>query len=485
MASPSPTPPIHPRRRSFAGPLVLIVIGIVFLLGNVGLLPWWRLGQLFAHYWPALIILWGVVKLLEYHHAQREGRRPAGIGAGGVFLLIVLIVSGLAATQAARLNWDELRDEINWGDGEFSPFGHKYDFDDQLQQEFPAGASLHVVNDRGTVTVNASDDNQIRVVVHKHVTADKQADADKWNAATKPQINISDHTVTINGNTQGAGEHSVAADLDVSVPRKASVVISSRRGDVNVLGRNADLDISTQRGDVSASDIIGKVNLNVSRGSARVSKVSGDVSLQGRGDDISLDEIKGGARLNGEFDSIKLAKISNAVSFKSARTDLEFARLDGELDIDSGDLRASSLIGPFRLITRSKDVRLTGVAGDIRLEDENGAIEIRSSKLGSMEIRNRNGEVQIYLPEKAGFQVNAQARGGEIQTDYPELKVSSEGEENATATGVIGSGGPRLVINNEHGTIEIRRGSALAEAPAPPKAPKVPRNQDSEEPTEN
>ena len=225
--------------------------------------------------------------------------------------------------------------------------------------------------------------------------------------------------------------------------------------------------------------------MNLSHGSARVSKVNGDVSLQGRGDDISFDEIKGGARLNGEFDNIKLAKISNAISFKSARTDLEFARLDGDLDMDSGDLRASSLIGPLRLITRSKDVRLSGVAGDIRLEDENGAVEIRSSKLGSMEIRNRNGEVQVYLPEKAGFQVNAQARGGEIQTDYRELNVSSEGEENATAAGVIGGGGPRLVINNEHGTIEIRRGSALAEVPAAPKTPKSPRNEDSQEPTEN
>jgi DUF4097 and DUF4098 domain-containing protein YvlB len=484
MASPAPTPPVYPRRRSLAGPVVLIVIGIVFLLGNIGLLPWWRLGQLFAHYWPALIILWGVVKLLEYRQAQQEGRRPAGIGAGGVFLLIVLIVSGLAATQASHLNWEELRDEIDWNDGEFSPFGHKYDFDDQIQQDFPAGASLRVVNDRGTVTVNASDDNQIRVVVHKHISANKESDAEKWNTATKPQINVSDHTVTVNANTQGAGQHWIAADLEVSIPRKAAVVISGRRGDVNVMGRNADIEISTQHGDISTSDITGKVNVNLSHGSARVSKVTGDVTLQGRGDDISLDEIKGGARLNGEFDSIRLAKISNAISFKSARTDLEFARLDGDLDMDSGDLRASSLVGPLRLMTRSKDVRLSGVAGDIRLEDENGAIEIRISKLGSMEVRNRNGEVQVYLPEKAGFQLNADARGGEIETDYRELKVSNE-EEHATASGVIGGGGPRLVINNEHGTIAIRRGSALAEVPTPPKAPKAPRDEDSQEPTEN
>jgi hypothetical protein len=69
MSSPVQAPPplIPPRRyrRSFAGPFVLIVLGIVFLLGNLHMLSWMRLGTMFAHYWPALLILWGVIKLVE------------------------------------------------------------------------------------------------------------------------------------------------------------------------------------------------------------------------------------------------------------------------------------------------------------------------------------------------------------------------------------------------------------------------------------
>lgn len=53
---PAPLPPR--RRRSFAGPVVLIILGIVFLLGNMHLLSWARLGTWFAHYWPLLLILW-------------------------------------------------------------------------------------------------------------------------------------------------------------------------------------------------------------------------------------------------------------------------------------------------------------------------------------------------------------------------------------------------------------------------------------------
>jgi len=208
------------------------------------------------------------------------------------------------------------------------------------------------------------------------------------------------------------------------------------------------------------------------------------VSIQGRADDISVANAKGAARLSGEFDTIKLSKIAGAVSFKSARTDMEFSRLDGDLDMDSGDMRASDITGPLRLLTRSKDINLTRVNGDVRLEDENGAVEIRMNKLGSMQVSNRNSDIQIHLPDKSAFQLDARSRGGEIATDFEGLKVDN-GDDHATATGTVGTGGPHLVITNEHGGIELRKGSSLAEAPAPPRPPHVPAPQKVPVPTEN
>ena len=100
MSSPLQTPvqpPVPPRRyrRSFAGPLVLITLGLIFLLGNLHMISWARLGTLFAHYWPALLIFWGVVKLIEYQQAQRDGLPHRGIGAGGILLVIFIVICGL------------------------------------------------------------------------------------------------------------------------------------------------------------------------------------------------------------------------------------------------------------------------------------------------------------------------------------------------------------------------------------------------------
>src|SRR4030095_4569302 len=123
MSSPAPTPSVasQRRRRSMTGPFILIIVGVIFLLGNLHLISWKTLGLWFAHYWPLLLILWGILKLVEHYRAKQEGLAAPGIGAGGVFLLIFLIVAGLTASQISRVNLEEIGDHIDIGDNDI-PF---------------------------------------------------------------------------------------------------------------------------------------------------------------------------------------------------------------------------------------------------------------------------------------------------------------------------------------------------------------------------
>jgi DUF4097 and DUF4098 domain-containing protein YvlB len=471
MSSPVGTPR---RRRSMTGPFVLIIVGIVFLLVNMHVLPLARVAYLFAHYWPVLLILWGVIKLLEYWQAQRDNAPAPGIGAGGIFLIIVLVIGGLVATQAARVNWGELRDNIDVGDADLPFFGSLYTYEDQLTQELPAGASVKIVNDRGAVNVSDSNDDSLHVAVHKKIRAETQKQADEWNGGSKPQITVNGNLVTVNANTQGAGDHPVATDLDIAIPRKAAVNIATKKGDVSVTGRDNSVEISSRRGDVSVEDISGSVNLNLDDSSARVTNVTGDVSVDGRSNTVDLSDVKGSARLNGDFmESLKLSKMGKTVSFKSSRTDMEFAKLDGDLDLDQGDLRADHLIGPLRLLTRSKDITLAGVSGDARVQDENGTVELQLAAPGNVQIDNRQGDIRVGIPGKMGFRVDARVRGGEIQSDFDALKVTNE-DDRGTASGTIGNGASHLVLNNDRGTIEIRSASAIAAEPATPATPPAP-----------
>ena len=453
----SPLPP--PRRhRSMAGAFVLIVLGVVFLMGTMHILSIGRLAHLFASYWPLLLIFWGVIKLLEHQRALREGTRSTGIGAGGVFLVVMIVVFGLIATQLERVNWSGLRDEMNFDDSDFNNiFGETFNFNDHLEQDFPAGASLKVIDNHGAVSVHASQDNKVTVVVRKRVGAENQADADKYNGETKPTITTTGNLITLDARVEGAGDHPVETDLDISLPRQVPVSIISRCGDVDLAGRDGIVDVSAQHADTSVGDVNGNVKVSQEKGSVKVEQVNGDVRVEGRMNEVSVNDVKGAAQLEGEFqESVKVARIGKTVTFKSSRTDMEFSRLEGSLDLDSDELHADTITGPLRLTTRSKNIRLDGVSGDVRLQDNNGTIEVGMRTLGNVQIDSRNGDIQLSLPDKAGFRLDARTRDGEIQSDFPELKVSND-EHEAKASGSVGNAVAHIVLNNEHDGIEIRK----------------------------
>lgn len=485
----SPLPPLPPpRHRSFAGPLVLIIIGIVFLMGTMRVLSVGKLAHLFAGYWPVLLIVWGMIKIFEHQQARREGTRASGIGAGGVLLVVMIVVFGLIANQIERVNWSGIRDEMNFDDSDLNKiFGDSFNYNDHLERNFPGDASLKVINTRGAISIHSSDDDKITVLVRKRIGADNQGDADKYNTETKPTITAIGGLVTLNANVE-PGDHPVETDLDISLPRKVPVTINSRRGDVNVSGRSGNVDISTQHSDTTVDDITGNVKISQEKGSIKADQITGDVIISGRVNDVTVTDVKGSAQLEGEFqESVKLERIAKNVTFKSSRTDMEFSHIAGSLNLDSDDLHADEITGPLHLSTRSKNIRLEAVSGDVRLKDDNGTIELTMRTLGNVQIDNRNGDVQLAVPERAGFRLDASTRnGGEIQSDFSELKINNDDHESR-ASGSVGNGSSHIVINNEHEGIEIRKASAMPPVPPVPAKPAkalAPPKQ-SPEPTDN
>jgi DUF4097 and DUF4098 domain-containing protein YvlB len=494
----APLPPSLPprrHRRSFSGPFVLIVLGILFLLGNLHMLSWQRMGTLFAHYWPVLLIFWGVIKLIEHRQAQRDGFPSRGIGVGGIFLVILIVVCGLIATQATRFNWGEIRDNMNIDDGDFDNiFGEIHSFDDHIAQDIPATATILRVNDdHGAVRVSVANDNKITVVVRKRIGAESQSDADKYDQRTKPEISVAGNVIVLDARTTASGDHSVQSDLDISIPRKMQLNITAHKGDVSVTGRDGDVEITNQHGEVSVEDVTGNVKLNLEKSSAKVEQITGDVHIDGRLNEVSILDIKGSVQLDGDFqESVKLGRINKSVAFKSSRTDMDFSRIDGELDLDSDVLHAERITGPLRLTTSSKQIRLEDVSGDVRMQNDNGGIEVSMRSLGNVQIDSRNGDVQLSVPDKSGFRLDARTRDGEIQSDFADLKIEN-GDHEASATGTVGNGSSHIVINNQHDSIEIRKASAATAAPvpaAPPATPSrptkaLPAPKSKVEPTEN
>jgi len=480
IVPPPPQTPVPPRQpRSIAGAIVLILIGALFLTGTMGIMNWHGLGLLFSKFWPLLLILWGIIKLIEHEQCKRTGLPGRGIGVGGVFLILFVIMAGLIATGVSRVDWGGIRNQFNFDDSDFDELfgGSTFDYNGDVTADLPAGATtLEINDDRGSVTVNTSDDKKVRVSWRKKVHAENQQDADSYNKKTDVTIAPDGKSLVLNANTQEAGKKSITTDMDVYVPRDMALVITAKRGDVNINGMGGGAQIDGRHGEVNIKDLTGNATLKLERSSLRLQHVKGDVnaSFQGWSNEVDVEDVDGSVHLNGDYiNSVRLIRVSKTVGFHSSRTDMEFARLDGRLDLDSGDLRADSLSGPMRLTTRSKDINLEGLSGDLRLQDENGTVDVGLYKPGNLQIDNRKGDVQITVPPNTALNVEARTRDGEIESDFNEIKIETS-HRQASASGSIETNGPKLAINCEKGTIEIRKGTVAVLPPTPPTPPATP-----------
>ncbi|HEU5403242.1 MAG TPA: DUF4097 family beta strand repeat-containing protein [Terriglobales bacterium] len=463
MASPAMYPR---RRRSLAGPVVLIIIGIVFLLKNLGWsFPWWNL---LADWWPVLLIIIGAIKLWEHYEAKRTGEATSGIGGGLVVLMIFIIVFGLSMRGLKHVNnevnWGEIHDELGIDDDMMNVFGHRaYTFNDEVTQELPANATVKIVSDRGSVAVNAWDNNQVKVVTHKRVYAKNDQDAQQVNSTTKPQIEVAGAAITINANTQGGGPKGVVTDLEIYLPRKVALDISTRRGDVNVTDRTADAHIEATRGDISLDQITGNVTANLSHGSLHASKVTGNITAAGHIDDLVAMDVSGSLTVNGDvIDELKLSKVAKGVAFHSSRSDFELAKLDGDLDMDRTDLRADNVVGPTTMNLKTKDVQLDSVSGELRLQGENGDVTVgfANKPLGNVQVSTNHGDIRLTMPSNAGFQLDANTRNGSFNSDYSEFGGSDNKGNNASVKGNVGKGNSKVTVSTDVGDIDIRKSTS-------------------------
>lgn len=462
MSAPNPAPYYrHSRHRSITGPLVIIAIGIIFLLHNIGVLPAAAFWMWLARWWPVVLIALGLVKLVEYMWARQTGTPAPRVGVGLVFLVLFLIVLGNATHHLSDVNWRGVHNQIAAENPDFGDFldgmwGNSYEFTGNFASPVTRGSQVKVLGYRGDITVKASPDDQAHAIVRKKIRSDSQENANRLDQATQAKF-IQQGGILLLDLSSGDYQRG-SFDLDLELPRQASLSLTNHVGDIVVDQRDASVQISTDRGDINLTGIKGDATVQArGRSSFTARNIAGNVSLDGTISDCDVSDVGGTVTLSGTFlGDMQLARIAKQVHFTSSRTDLQFARLDGTFTMAVDDLRASSITGPFKIDTRSKGIHLEEVSGPVQINNRNATVEVSpKAPLGPIDITNVHGEVDLTVPSAAGFQLNAESMGGEIESDF-NIDVDNS-HNNATATGTVGRGGPEVRLRADHGTIQIRK----------------------------
>lgn len=463
------------RRPSFVGPVILLAIGIVALLMELGRLDPVVFWGWYARWWPLLLIGTGVLLLVEYlldWKSPWAGRRSVG---GLVWLVILLIVLGWIAHRgrlvgpfAWQFSGDNGSDYWNW-------MGAEHDRDVRLDAVLTAAKpAVTIDNPQGDVTIAAGADGQVHVRALERVHRNSNAAAQKVFAELQPKIEVSESGAAITV-PQKSG---AAVDLQVELPPAALIRVTTGHGDVTAEGLNGAVQVTAHHGDVKLDDLGGDVQAHMDRGDLSAHNVQGQVRVDGQGDDVTLTQIGGAAMLEGSFfGDIHLDQMAGAVQYHSKMTSLEIPHLVGSLTLDSGDLSVSQAAGPMQVTARSKDMELTQIAGDAHIEDSNGDVDVTmANPLGNVQITDHTGDVVVTMPENASFTVSGSTSGDEeVRTDFPLQKTTQGGRQ--ILQGTVGHGGVELQLETEHGDLELRKGentTLAATAPASGTAANAP-----------
>ena len=106
-------------------------------------------------------------------------------------------------------------------------------------------------------------------------------------------------------------------------------------------------------------------------------------------------------------------------------------------------------------------VSLDGVGGKVDVENQNGSVEVRAMAAGAgkcfpLSLVSSFGPIRVYLPEGAGFKVDARTSFGKIHSDMPLSVAGSMGSDSINGT--IGDGKCPLTLANSNGNIDLLKG---------------------------
>jgi hypothetical protein len=364
-------------------------------------------------------------------------------------------------------------------------FGEAFDYTID-EKNTPAAKSIRVIveNLRGNTRINGADTAEVRVKGRKTVRSMTREAADEVNKTTALEVVQQGDSILIRTNQNRVHEERyVTSDLEISVPRGASIQARGRFGDFEINDVNGSVEIDSDNAGIRAQNIGGGVRANTRRSDLiRVQGAKGAVELQGRGNDVELENVEGQVTIDGSWGGeLHFRNLAKPVRFQGMQAELQMQRVSGDVRVGRGFITGESVAGPVIFRGRSKgccDVRLSDFNSSLELDVQRGDLELRPAlPLPKIDVELRNGNVDLAIPKGAKFSVKARVDKGEIENEYGDpLKLTSQ-DRGATLTGAVGDGSA-ISITTDRGRVVVRKpddappASPLTPQPPPPAPPR-------------
>jgi hypothetical protein len=387
---------------------------------------------------------------------------------------IALVLMALAAVPSVAQNSRVYRDGNGWVE--------------EITGSLPQARVLKVATDIGSIQVSGSGDSEIKYVIRKHSYSSSEDSARR--SLQQFEVNASKHgdAAVIEGSWSEGHARRFNVDFNLTVPRGTQMVkLSSDGGNINVAGIGGKLEAETGGGEIRLDEIAegsaetggggitvgrasGELTVKTGGGNIRVNSASGNLNAESGGGSIWIGNA-GSTEIDTGGGAVHVDSCSGGAKVSTGGGAIELGDINGPVTMETGggSIRLSSAKGLARVETGGGGLELWKLYNGVRAETGAGSItaELAGSPQSSSSMETSAGDLTLYIDPDVKVSIDAeieQAYGHKINSDFPELKVSTEGGENGwgpktvTATGNLNGGGAVIKLETNIGNINIRRG---------------------------
>jgi DUF4097 and DUF4098 domain-containing protein YvlB len=360
----------------------------------------------------------------------------------------------------------------------------------EVQGTLAAARNLRVQVDAGSVRVQGGAQQDITYTISNRAYTSSEEKARQQFNSYKISASVKGDTAWLVGDWQGGRPHKFSGVFVINVPRATqSVKVETTGGSVVTSGIAGRVNVQTGGGQIHMEDIGGSVRAETGGDSIEIGSVGGDLNIQTGGGRVSIGAVKGMINASTGGGDILLVSSDQGAVLEAGGGNIQVKQCAGRLKISTGggNIDVGDVGGPAEIETGGGSIHLQSAKGPVHAQTGAGRIELDGVPAARAEtgaggivvkfvgyhgerpdslLQTSAGDVTVYLPADLKLQVRAAidlANGHNIRSDFPEIRVRSEGGEwgprTVTAEGSLNGGGPALKVSTTTGDVWFRRAS--------------------------
>ena len=296
--------------------------------------------------------------------------------------------------------------------------------------------------------------------------------------------------------TDEAAVNAFAEQIDIQIRRESGAVqirpnVPKREKDDPVRSvridfelhhpKKVDLNVRAGHGNITLPEIDGAANLNNHHGKTIFEGASGSINVKHHHGDIAVQHAGGDFVAKNNRGSIKVDRVGGRAVAKNNRGSIVLRNVGSDVTVKSshGTTHLADIAGAISVKTARGAVEIENPEAGVMIQSRGGNIAVRPHKPigGDYAIKNKDGAVDLTIPDGSAVDVHGYVGRGDIQTNLS-LSITGISRTSQVVTGQLNGGGSKVAIELGRGDLSLRSDEDIEmdepEIPTPPEPPEPP-----------